>query len=167
MTNPVPLQIKCEDFLKDNSHLFAHKARRKKIALIRVEAAADSQSAEVHIDLGNAKLSVGEMTYNAEPPDCIIRKFSEFTWDFLVYLVLDFNPVLAVVDVMAFLSGPLYNRRLKKQLRLLTVCEMVLKPGEHKTAILAFRGGSSGAGQLHLDYRVGNGEPLRIACEIL
>ena len=57
-------------------------------------------------------------------PAALIRKFSEFTWDFLLYTLIDFHPVLAVVDISVLLTGPLYNRRLKKQLRGLADSEM-------------------------------------------
>jgi len=36
MKNPVDLDLKCGDFLKDNHDLYAVKARRKKIAMISV-----------------------------------------------------------------------------------------------------------------------------------
>ncbi len=165
MSNAVELTVTCEDFLRDNPHLYAHKARRKKIALIGVQAANPS-SAEVRIELGATKLLVGKQDYAVESPGIIIRKFSEFTWDFLVYSILVFQPALLFVDAFFFLSGPLYNRRLKKQLHLLSDSEMVVGPGDCKKAILAFRGVPKGAMQLVLHYHSDGREREQITCEI-
>jgi hypothetical protein len=166
MTGSTGLEVKCEDFLKDNPHLYAHKAKRKKIALVSVEAAAQGSSEDVTVALGSARLLAAGGSYGVEKPGRIIRRFSEFTWDFLFYLLIDFHPVLALVDVLFLLTGPLYNRRLKKQLRLLSDGEMVLRPGERKTAILGFERVPSGATQLQLWYRHGNGDPQRIECDV-
>ena len=157
--------VKCEDFLRDNPHLYAHKAKRKKIALISVEA-GNRDSTEIRIGLGTAKLRIGEQGYAVESPGLIIRKFSDFTWDFLVYSILVFQPVLVVVDAFFFLTGPLYNRRLRKQLHLLSDGEMVLRPGESMKAILGFRGVSKAPTQLHLLCRGNSGERLEIPCDI-
>jgi hypothetical protein len=165
MKNPVELDVKCEDFLKDNQHLYAFKARRKKIALIKVDI-ANKHSAEVRILLGDSKLIAGEQSYNVETPATIIRKFSEFTWDFLLYMILVFEPVLLAADIFFFLSGPLYNRRLKKQLHSLTDSEMLLKPGECKQALLGFRGVSKGTDQLQLLYCCHDGKPQQARCPI-
>ena len=56
MTNTTDLAVKSDDFLKDNRHIYAHKAKRKKIALISVEVHARSHSDELRVDLGAAKL---------------------------------------------------------------------------------------------------------------
>ena len=124
-------------------------------------------STEIRIELGTAKLRVGEQGYAVESPGLIIRKFSEFTWDFLVYSILVFQPVLVVVDAFFFLSGPLYNRRLRKQLHLLSDSEMVLGRGDCKKAILGFCRVSREAAQLQLSYRRGDGERREITCDIL
>ena len=166
MTNTTDLAIKSDNFLKNNPHLYAHKARRKKIALISVKVDAGSHCEEVRIDLRTATLIAGEKRYNVEAPNRLIRKFSEFTWDFLFFAILDFHPVLVAVDVFFLLAGPIYNRRLKKQLRLLSDGEMVLQPGECKKAILGFRRVSKGATQLRLRYRCGGGEQQEITCDI-
>jgi hypothetical protein len=165
MNHAVELEVKCEDFLRNNPHLYARKAKRKKIALIGVEA-ANRSSADIRIELGASKLVAGDQSYGVESPDVIIRRFSEFTWDFMVYSILDFHPLLAVVDAAFFLSGPLYNRRLRKQLHLLSAAEMVVRPGESKKAILGFRGLSKTPTQLRLLCRLDAGERLEVACVI-
>lgn len=166
MKHPVTLDVTCEDFLKDNRHVYALKARRKKIALICVEA-VNKHSADIHILLGDSILIAGDQTYKVETPSVIIRKFSEFTWDFLLYAILVFQPVLLAVDIFFFLSGPLYNRRLRKQLHSLSDGEMLLKPGECKKALIGFRGVSKGAGQLQLWYCCQDGEKQQARCAIL
>ena len=165
MNNAVELDVKCEDVLRNNTHLYAHKAKRKKIALIGVEA-ANRHSADIRIELGASKLVAGDQSYGVESPGVIIRKFSEFTWDFVVYSILDFHPLLAVVDAFFFLTGPLYNRRLRKQLHLLSDGEMVLRPGESMKVILGFRGVSKAPTQLHLLCRRDAGGRLEIPCDI-
>src|SRR3989442_8822420 len=80
--NHVVLDVKCEDFLKDNRHLYVRKAKRKKIALISVEL-ANTHSGDVRLLLGAATLIAGERRYNVERRAIIIRKLSEFKWDFL------------------------------------------------------------------------------------
>ena len=139
MSDPITLSVKCDDLLKDNSHWYALKARRKKIALIRV-AVTNTHASDVLVRFGSTKLIAGGKTFGTESPAVVLRKFSEFTWDFLVYVLLDFHPVMAIFDVSLLLFGPLYNRRLKRQLALLTDADMSLRPGESKTAIVAFRG---------------------------
>ncbi|MEX2120042.1 MAG: hypothetical protein WD847_10650 [Pirellulales bacterium] len=165
MKNLVDLNLKCEDFLKNNRHLYAHKAGRKKIALISIEA-ANEKSGDVRLVLGAARLIAGGQSHNVEPPAVIIRKLSEFTWDFLLYSIIDFQPVLAAVDAFFLLTGPLYNRRLRKQLRLLSDGEMLLGPGECKQAIVGFRGVSRGAQELELSYCSPDGEQRKLQCAI-
>ncbi len=166
LENTTDLSITAKNFLKHNPRLYAHKARRKKIALISITAQAASHIDELRINLRAAKLVVGSKSYDVEAPKRIIRKFSEFTWDFLIFAILDFHPVLVLVDIFFVLSGPLYNRRLKKQLRLLSDDEMALRPGELKKAILGFRGVPKGAAQLQLWYRCGEGDQMMIVCDI-
>lgn len=148
------LDAKCDDVLKDNSHWYALKARRKKIALIRVEV-TNTQSSDVLIRFGSTKLIAGGKTFGSDSPAVILRKLSEFTWDFFVYALLDFHPIKAVLDVSLLLFGPLYNRRLKRQLALLTNVDMTLRPGESKSAIVAFRGVASELERLMIAFRCG------------
>ena len=148
------LGVKCDDLLKDNSHWYALKARRKKIALLRVEV-TNTQSSDVLVRFGSTKLIAGGKTFSTESPAVVLRKFSEFTWDFLVYALLDFHPVKAILDVSLLLFGPLYNRRLKRQLVLLTDADMSLRPGESKTALVAFRGVPPKLEQLTIEFRCG------------
>lgn len=157
--------MKCEDFLRDNHHFYAHKAGRKKIAIISVEV-ANKNSGNVRLMLGASKLIAGERSYNVEPPAVIIRKLSEFTWDFLVYLIIDFHPVLAAVDTFFLLTGPVYNRRLRKQLHLLSDGEMLLGPGECKQALLGFRGVFRGAHELDLSYCRPDAAKRQLRCAI-
>ncbi|MEX0714785.1 MAG: hypothetical protein WD278_20825 [Pirellulales bacterium] len=165
MKNLVDLDVKCEDFLKDNHHFYAHKAGRKKIALISVEV-ANKDSDNVRLMLGASKLIADERSYHVETPALIIRKFSEFTWDFLVYLIIDFHPVLAAVDAFFLLTGPVYNRRLRKQLHLLSDGEILLGPGECKQALVGFRGVSGEASRLELSYCSPDGEQRQLPCAI-
>jgi len=165
MSNTVDLDVKCEDFLRDNPHLYAHKARRKKIALINIKV-ANRHSDRIRIDLGATTLVSGGQEHDVEPPGTIIRKFSEFTWDFVFFAVLDLNPLLVVVDVFFFLTGPLYNWRLKRQLRLLSDTELAIGPGESKQAILGFRGVTKSAAQLRLSYCLGKADKQIIKCEV-
>ena len=154
MSDPMTLGVKCDDLLKDNSHWYALKARRKKIALLRVEV-TNTQSSDVLVRFGSTKLFAGGKTFGTESPAVILRKFSEFTWDFLVYVLLDFHPVMAIFDVSLLLFGPLYNRRLKRQLALLTDADLSLRPSESKTAIVAFRGVAKELERLTIVFRCG------------
>src|SRR6185436_17405422 len=148
-----------------NPHLYAHKAKRKKIALISVEVANET-AVEIQIELQTAKLHVRGQAYNVESPGVILRKFSEFTWDFVLYSILAFHPVLAFVDAFFFLTGPLYNRRLRKQLQLLSDHEMILGPGESKKVLLGFMGVAKAPTQLRIAYGCDGGEKQEIVCDI-
>ncbi len=166
MTQAIALDLRCADFLKDNHTLYAHKARRKKIALIRVEA-VNSNSGEVRLRLAETQLLAGGTLHRAESPEVIIRKFSEFTWDFLVYLFLDFHPVLAALDVFFLLSGPFLNWRLKRQLRELSNSDLSLKPGERRQILLGFRGVAQPPEQLQLVIGCEDASsPQTVACAI-
>ena len=154
MSDSNTLGIKCDDVLKGNSYLYAHKSRRKKIALVRVEV-TNQQSADVQIRLGSTKLTAAGKTFAAESPAVILRKLSEFTWDFLIYPLLDFHPVTAIFEVCVLLSGPLYNRRLRRQLKLLTDADLSLRPGESKTVMVAFRGVPPKLERLTIVFRCG------------
>ena len=128
---------RCEDHLRGNPHVYAHKARRKKIALIRVEL-RNQGSDSVRLDLSNAELEAGARFVSVVSPERILRRFSEFTWDFLLFAVLDFHPILIAADLFFLICGPLYNRRLKRQLSELTNSAIELQPGESRTVLLGF-----------------------------
>ena len=151
------LGVKCDDLLKDNNHWYALKARRKKIALLRVEV-TNTQASDALVRFGSTKLIAGGKTFGTESPAVVLRKFSEFTWDFLIYALLDFHPVMAILDVSLLLFGPLYNRRLKRQLALLTDADLSLRPGESKSAIVAFRGVAKELERLTVVFRCGETE---------
>ena len=97
----------------------------------------------------------GGKTFAAESPAVVLRKLSEFTWDFLLYPLLGFHPITAIFEMGVFLTGPLYNRRLRRQLALLTDADLSLRPGESKTAIVAFRGVPKGLERLTIIFRDG------------
>lgn len=134
------IDIECEDFLQNNSHWYATKAARKKIALILITA-TNRQSSDLWLLLGATRLTAGGKDYEAEQPTVVIRKLSEFTWDFLLFAITDvLNPVIAVAEGLVFLGGPLYNRRLRGRLKLLTDTDLLLPPGESEVALVGFRG---------------------------
>ncbi len=154
MSDRMTLGVQCADVLKDNNHLYAIKARKKKIALIRIEV-ANPLSADVQVRLGSTKLTAGGKSFGTESPAVILRKLSEFTWDFLLWALLAFHPIEAILDVGILLTGPLYNRRLRRQLALLTDADLSLRPGESKTAIVAFRGVPKELERLTIVFRSG------------
>jgi hypothetical protein len=154
MSDRPTLTIKCEDVLKGNSYLYAHKSRRKKIAIVRIEV-TNPLSADVQVAFGSTKLIAGGKTFVAESPAVILRKLSEFTWDFLIYPLLDFDPLTAIFEVCVLLSGPLYNRRLRRQLALLTDTDLTLRPGESKSVMVAFRGAAKELERLTIVFRSG------------
>ena len=155
------IEFECENYLNDNSHLYATKATRKKIALIRIEA-TNRHSADVRLLLGSTRLIAGGKSYEAEQPAVVIRKLSEFTWDFLLFAITDmFNPVTAILEGFVFLGGPLYNRRLRRKLKLLTDADLSLSPGESKVALLAFRGVRNELGAVSIPYLCADGNQLQ------
>ena len=156
------IDITCENFLRDNSHLYATKATRKKIALIRIEA-TNRQSRDVQLRLGATSLTAGGKRYAAEQPAVIIRKLSEFTWDFLLFAITDmFNPITAVAEGLVFLGGPLYNRRLRRKLKLLADNDLLLPAGNSKVALLAFRGVRSQLDAVTIPYRTADGNEQQL-----
>lgn len=157
VSSRMTLSVKCEDILKNNSHLYAHKSRRKKIALVRIEV-TNPQSSDVQIVFGKTTLTAAGKTYAAESPAAILRKLSEFTWDFFLYPLLEFSPITAVFEICVALTGPLYNRRLRRQLALLTDADMTLRPGESKSAIVAFRGVAKELERLTIVFRCGDSD---------
>ena len=113
------LDVRWDNFLKDNHHWYAIKATKKRIALIRIEV-TNRESSDVQIVLGASKLTAGGNSYDAERPTVVIRKLSEFTWDFLLFSITDlFHPVTALMEGLVFLTGPLYNRRFETATRAL------------------------------------------------
>ena len=163
------LRTTCNDHLKNNRHVYALKAHRKKIAIIRLHA-KNAQRAPLRIRFTELRLLAGGEQYSAEPGDGVIRKLSEFTWDFLLYLVLDFHPLVALVDLSLFLTGPLYNRRLRKQLNELIADDLLLEPDEEQTFLVGFRGLKKSAAleQLRVGYRIESDPPSDgfVKCEV-
>ena len=169
MTHADALDVKCADFLKDNHRAYAHKARRKRIALVSVEVTSH-HSSEVRLLVGSSQLVAGGNSFPAETRAIILRKLSAFTWDFLIYLIIDFHPVTAAIEAFLFLTGPIYNWRLKRHLRLLSDGELSLRPGESAKLVLGFRGVPKKAQELEeleLCYRCGDGEKQAVRCEFV
>ncbi len=137
--------------------MYAIKARRKKIVIVRVEV-TNPLPTDVQVRLGSTKLTAAGKTFAAESPAVILRKLSEFTWDFFLYPLLEFSPITAAIEICVALTGPLYNRRLRRQLALLTDADLSLRPGESKTAIVAFRGAAQELERLTILFRCGAGE---------
>lgn len=162
--NQSTLDVKCHDFLKDNRNFYAIKAERKKIAIVRIEV-TNWQSSDVTCSLGSSKLDAGGSKYDVASPAVVIRKLSEFTWDFLLFAILDFHSIVALLELFVFLGGPLYNRRLRRKLTLLSDGEMLLSPGESKAALLAFRGVRKKLEQLTIACRCGDGEEHQLLYE--
>ena len=165
MKTSTELNVACSDFLKDNRHVYARKARRKKIALIKVEA-ANNQREDVQLRLQEFRLIAGAQDHKVESPAVILGKFSEFTWDFIVYAILDFQPWLIAVDAFFFLSGPIYNRRLKMQLKLLSDGTTLLKAGESKEIVLGFGGVRKEPTELVLRYASSDGHVHETRCRL-
>ena len=165
MTGQIALDVKCVNFLKDNQRVYALKAARKKIALIGLDA-TNSHSSDVRLVLGSSQLIADGKSFPVESRAVILRKLSPFTWDFLIYLIFDFHPVLAAIDAFLFLTGPIYNWRLRWQLKLLSDGETLLRPGESTKVVLGFRGVSTKPDQLKLCYCCGDGETQTLQCEI-
>jgi hypothetical protein len=151
------VDVKCSDFLDGNEHLYARKALRKKIAMVRVEATNNGSSA-ARLRLGSSTVTADGKKVSADVPAVIIRKLGEFTWDFLLYAIIDFHPVTAVFDLTLFLTGPFYQRRLRRQLAMLTNEDLLLSPGESKTVIVAFRGVATSPAKLTTVILVGDTE---------
>lgn len=162
--NQSTLEIKCSDFLNDNRHFYAVKAARKKLAIIRIEV-ANRHASDVRLLLGSSKLEAGGKTYDVASPAVVVRKLSEFTWDFLLFAILDVHSVVALIELLVFLGGPLYNRRLRRKLNLLSDGEMLLSPGESKAALVAFRGVRNKLEQMTIACRCGDGEEHQLLIE--
>lgn len=165
MNPPVAIAVHCVDFLKDNRHAYAAKARRKKIALIAVDA-TNRHSSDVRLLLDSSRLIAGGGNFSAERRAVVLRKLSAFTWDFLVYLILDFHPISAAIETFLFLTGPIYNWRLWRHLRHLSDGEILLRPGESTKIVLGFRGVRAALDYLELCYCCGDREKGMIRCDV-
>jgi hypothetical protein len=159
------LDVRCADFLKDNHHAYAQKARRKKIAVICVDV-TNRHSSDVRLLIGSSQVIAGEKSFPAETRAKILRKLSAFTWDFLFYWVIDFHPVTAAIEAFLFLTGPIYNWRLRRHLSRLIDADVVLRPGEATQFVLGFRGLSSKPERLDLYVSDGSGERQTVSCEM-
>jgi hypothetical protein len=166
MTTSAALDVTCQDLLKENRRVYALKARRKKISLVCVEA-TNQDIEELRLLLGSSQLISAGKCYHAESPDVVFRKLSEFTWDFLLYTIIDFHPVSAAIEAFFFLTGSLYNWRLRRQLKLLSNVELLLKPGECKKALLGFRVGSQKLDELQVACCCPDGEQFQVRCAIV
>ena len=158
------VEVQCDNFLSDNRHLYAMKANRKKIAIIRIRA-TNRDTSGVRLLLGSSKLIADGKSYDVEDPAKFIRKLGEFTWDFLLYAIIDFHPIMTIIDTSLFLTGPIYNRRLKRQLAALSNGELLLSSGESKTALLAFRSPSKNHERLRLSAVAAGGMELPLECD--
>ncbi len=152
------LRATSADHLENNRHVYALKARRKRIAMICVSA-TNISPLPIRLLFEPTRLHASGRKPCPERPEQIIRKLSEFTWDFILYLVLDFHPILAFVDVAFLLAGPIYNRRLRKQLKAVMADDLLLQPNEERTFLLAFDHVPKSATLDHLElhYRADNG----------
>jgi hypothetical protein len=152
------LRATSADYLENNRHVYALKARRKRIAMITVTA-TNIASFPIRLLFEPTRLHASGREICPERAEHIIRKLSEFTWDFFLYLVIDFHPILALVDIAFLLAGPIYNRRLRKQLNAVAADDLLLQPNEERTFLLAFAGvpKSPRLDHLELHYSAHNG----------
>jgi hypothetical protein len=123
-------------------------------------------SSDVRLVPGSSQLIAGASSFPTEKRAVILRKLSAFTWDFLVYLIIDFHPVSAAIEAFLFLTGPIYNWRLRRHLKHLSDGETLLGPGQHLKLVLGFRPVSTRPDKLNLCYRCGDGEPQMLPCDI-
>jgi hypothetical protein len=159
------VEVRCDNFLSDNRHVYAIKANRKKIAIIHIQV-TNRDTSGVQLLLGSSKLFADGEAHDAEDPEKIVCKLSEFTWDFLLYSIVDFHPVTAIIDMSLLLTGPIYNRRLKRQLALLSNEDLSLSAGESKSALLAFRCPSQNFERLQLRAVAIGGVEALLACDL-
>jgi hypothetical protein len=130
--------LRCADMLRDARALHLAKARWKRYALIRC-ALENAGPAEVAIHAGRSTLEAGGSEYSTEPRDVVIRRCSEFTWDFLAYLILDFGWITGIFDLLCLATGRLFNRRLRKKLASIADGDAAVAPGGRWEGILAFQ----------------------------
>ena len=143
--------LRCSDMLRDARAFHLAKARWKRFALIRCTVDNHGPAA-LTVHAGGSTLVAGGAEYPTEPRDIVIRKCSEFTWDFLAYLILDFGLVTAVLDIFFLLAGPLTNRRLRKKLAPIAEGDATVAPGGRWEGILAFHKVPRGKGTVVLRY---------------
>jgi hypothetical protein len=165
LTHAIAVDVRSADFLKDNHRAYAHKARRKKIALVSVEV-TNRHSSDARLLIGSSQLIAGGQAFPAESRRLILRKLSAFTWDFLVYLIVDFHPVTAAIEAFLFLTGPIYNWRLRRDLKRLTDADVPLTPGQSVQFVLGFRGVRSKPERLDLSVGDDRGESRVVSCEV-
>jgi hypothetical protein len=80
----------------------------------------------------------------------------------LLFAIIDFHSIVALAEALMFLGGPLYNRRLRRKLALLSDGELLLSPGESKAALLAFRGVRKDLERLTMSWHCGDGNKQRL-----
>jgi hypothetical protein len=71
-----PAIVGASDFLSERSYWFTRRARRKKIALIRLDIRNDA-AGPAAVDLARARLSVSGRIYEAEKRDTIVAKLTD------------------------------------------------------------------------------------------
>jgi hypothetical protein len=143
--------LRCADMLRDSKALHLAKVKWKRYALIRCLLENTGQS-EATIHAGASTLEAGGSEHSPEPRDVVFRKCSEFTWDFLAYLILDFGWVTGVIDLLFLATGPLFNRRLRRKLASIADGDAAVAPGGRWEGILAFRKVPRGKGTVVLRY---------------
>ena len=149
-----PLLFSASDFLKDDARWYARRARRKKIALIQLDA-ENTTASPITVDFARAKLSVGERSYAAEKQATIVSKLSTFQWDFLFYWILHFSVIELAIELSLFFAGTLFNRSLRKQLSSLLDRQLTLRPGERLRGLVAFeKAASVDAAKLEIPWSV-------------
>lgn len=75
---PVKLEIASKDFLAENGHVYAIKAKQKRIAIVQITA-TNQTPADVRLLLGLSKLTAHGSIYGVEQPETVIRRLGEFT----------------------------------------------------------------------------------------
>ncbi len=135
--NPLTL-LGASDFLGDGRQWFAPRARRKKIALIRLAARNDG-SAPITVDFAQSRFSVSGQHHEAESRDTITGRLSTFQWDFLFYWILHFSIIELAIELSLFLAGTLFNRSLRKRLSSILDRQLTMQPGERLQGLVAFR----------------------------
>ena len=67
------LTIQCKDFLAGNGHLYAVKARRKKIAIVGLNA-TNGGKFDLQLNLAGSKLTAAGKTYDACDRDAVVKR---------------------------------------------------------------------------------------------
>lgn len=185
------LEIVCRDFLKDNNHSYARDAADRRITLVEVRA-TNQCPFEMRLMLGSSRLTSIEddrqVVTSALGSSVLLQELlsgwgwprrrvaSEAMWGVLVaanaiifwaahgvepdrWVAL--WPFLLFVPLL-FSLGPLYNYRLRRQLASLSNGDLLLMPGESKTALIAFRDAATLFDHLLIPLRRGDAEPESI-----